>query len=75
MPRWKDALVREFCNQGNETAELVGLIEDMPVSFVIMAMQEIKSEKGTQFLIENEGKPIYELFVLHADAILASQVK
>lgn len=70
--RWMRSLVFEFVN-GNETNELVTLIANLDTSWTVMALQAIKKEKGATYLLKNEEEPIYKLFELHVEAILASQ--
>lgn len=70
--RWMKMLADEF-NAGNESAELVKLIENLDTSWAVMALQAIKKEKGAKYLLANDDAPIYKLFELHAEAILASQ--
>ncbi len=70
--RWMRSLVFEFVN-GNESNELVTLIANLDTSWTVMALQAIKKEKGSTYLLKNEEQPIYKLFELHVEAILASQ--
>tara|TARA_R100000951_G_scaffold73774_2_gene62162 strand:- start:579 stop:1589 length:1011 start_codon:yes stop_codon:yes gene_type:complete len=72
MERWTDLLVQEFLG-GNETNELVTLIANLDVSWVVIALQNIKSSIGAMKLMKDEEAPIYKLFEVHVDAILASQ--
>ena len=71
--RWMRTLVDEFVNGGDESNELVTLIANLDTSWVVMALQLIKKEKGALTLLKDETSPIYQLFELHAEAIITSQ--
>lgn len=70
--RWMNSLVEAF-NNGDESNELVTLIANLDTSWVVMALQAIKTEKGTTYLLKDEDAPIYQLFDMHVEAIVASQ--
>lgn len=71
--RWMNALVFEFID-GDESKELVELIAKLDTSWTVMALQAIKKDKGTTYLLRDEDAPIYDLFDKHVDAIVTSQV-